>query len=53
MDAFGDLLLKLQNGKIRFYLLFMFVALILFVLASGIVDASRLARFQISIRECS
>ncbi|RMF52181.1 MAG: DUF4040 domain-containing protein [Chloroflexota bacterium] len=53
VDAFGDLLLKLQNGKIRFYLLFMFVALILFVLASGIVDASRLARFQISIRSAA
>ncbi|MFN7210327.1 MAG: hydrogen gas-evolving membrane-bound hydrogenase subunit E, partial [Aggregatilineales bacterium] len=51
VDAFGDLLLRLQNGKIRFYLLFMLSALILFVVASGIVDPIKWARFNLSVRD--
>lgn len=53
IDAFGDLLLRLQNGKIRFYLLFMLSALILFVIASGIVEPSRWARLNISFRDAA
>ncbi|MFQ3534604.1 MAG: hydrogen gas-evolving membrane-bound hydrogenase subunit E [Aggregatilineales bacterium] len=51
VDAFGDLLLRLQNGKIRFYLLFMLSALILFVIASGIINPAKLVRFNISIAD--
>lgn len=51
IDSFGDLLLRLQNGKIRFYLLFMLSALILFVIASGIIDPVKWARFNLSIRD--
>jgi NADH:ubiquinone oxidoreductase subunit 5 (subunit L)/multisubunit Na+/H+ antiporter MnhA subunit/multisubunit Na+/H+ antiporter MnhB subunit len=53
LDAFGDLLLRTQNGKIRSYLMVILIALAAFVFASGVLSVRDWARPEIVLRDAA
>jgi multisubunit Na+/H+ antiporter MnhB subunit len=53
VDAFGDLLLRTQNGKIRFYLIVILGAVALFVFASGVLGVRDWAPLEIVLRDAA
>ncbi len=53
VDAFGDLLLKSQNGKIRHYLIVMLIAVVLFVVFSNVANVVDWSRARIEIKSAA
>jgi NADH:ubiquinone oxidoreductase subunit 5 (subunit L)/multisubunit Na+/H+ antiporter MnhA subunit/multisubunit Na+/H+ antiporter MnhB subunit len=53
LDAFGDLLLETQNGKIRFYLMVILSAVALFVIASGVLSVRNWAQPEIVLTDAA